>query len=229
MTTRNYRLARGAEIPEDKIAALAYEKWVERGCEHGQDLRDWLDAETELHELSVLAGFVHPEIQLEASRKGAYFGRGREATGLAGLTTFEPGAEGFDVMTMSRFGTVFDAQQREVAILNLEEGVFTFTPVDNSQNRWKSVIESIRVLLSEGAAEIGADGEVRIVVAAEKQPQRIPLSSRIQSLSREQLHLVYDPQGLREVRLAELELQLHRSESSRPLKDVLEDLDFQGE
>ena len=34
--------------PEDRrerIAAKAYDLWEERGCRHGHDLEDWLDAE----------------------------------------------------------------------------------------------------------------------------------------------------------------------------------------
>jgi hypothetical protein len=30
------------------IARLAYEKWQQRGCPPGDDLRDWLDAEREI-------------------------------------------------------------------------------------------------------------------------------------------------------------------------------------
>jgi len=43
--------------PEDRrerIAAKAYDLWEERGCRHGHDLEDWLDAEAvvrkEIHE-----------------------------------------------------------------------------------------------------------------------------------------------------------------------------------
>ncbi len=35
-------------VPQDKIAKRAYEKWQKRGCHHGGDLRDWLEAEAEL-------------------------------------------------------------------------------------------------------------------------------------------------------------------------------------
>lgn len=45
------------ELPDgmrDRIAAKAYELWLERGCREGRDLEDWLDAETivmeEIHE-----------------------------------------------------------------------------------------------------------------------------------------------------------------------------------
>lgn len=34
--------------PADKVAALAYQKWVKKGCKHGQDKQDWLEAEAEL-------------------------------------------------------------------------------------------------------------------------------------------------------------------------------------
>jgi len=33
---------------QEKIARLAYDKWCERGCPHGSDMQDWLDAEKEL-------------------------------------------------------------------------------------------------------------------------------------------------------------------------------------
>jgi hypothetical protein len=36
------------KVPHDKIAARAYEKWCKRGCPHGSDMRDWLEAEAEL-------------------------------------------------------------------------------------------------------------------------------------------------------------------------------------
>ena len=35
-------------IPVEKIAQRAYEKWVSRGCTHGNDKQDWHDAELEL-------------------------------------------------------------------------------------------------------------------------------------------------------------------------------------
>ena len=34
--------------PPDKVAARAFEKWVKKGCKHGQDQQDWLEAEAEL-------------------------------------------------------------------------------------------------------------------------------------------------------------------------------------
>jgi hypothetical protein len=35
-------------VPQEKIAQRAYEKWLKRGCTHGNDRQDWLDAEAEL-------------------------------------------------------------------------------------------------------------------------------------------------------------------------------------
>jgi len=34
--------------PPDKVAARAYQKWVQKGCRHGQDQQDWLEAEAEI-------------------------------------------------------------------------------------------------------------------------------------------------------------------------------------
>jgi hypothetical protein len=36
------------KITHDRIAMRAYEKWMQRGCPHGTDQQDWLDAEAEL-------------------------------------------------------------------------------------------------------------------------------------------------------------------------------------
>jgi hypothetical protein len=36
------------QIPRDKIAMRAYEKWCQRGCRHGDDQQDWFEAEREL-------------------------------------------------------------------------------------------------------------------------------------------------------------------------------------
>ncbi len=35
-------------VPCEKIAQRAYEKWVSRGCTHGNDMQDWHEAELEL-------------------------------------------------------------------------------------------------------------------------------------------------------------------------------------
>ena len=36
------------QVPREKIAMRAYEKWVKRGKPNGTDLQDWVEAETEL-------------------------------------------------------------------------------------------------------------------------------------------------------------------------------------
>lgn len=36
------------QIPHEKIAMRAYEKWVKRGRPQGTDVQDWIEAETEL-------------------------------------------------------------------------------------------------------------------------------------------------------------------------------------
>ena len=36
------------DIPTEKIAMRAYEKWCARGCDHGGDQHDWYEAEQEL-------------------------------------------------------------------------------------------------------------------------------------------------------------------------------------
>ena len=33
---------------QEKIAMRAYQKWLKRGCQHGNDQKDWLDAEAEV-------------------------------------------------------------------------------------------------------------------------------------------------------------------------------------
>jgi hypothetical protein len=37
-----------AKIPHEKIAMRAYDKWCKRGCPHGSDQQDWMEAEAEL-------------------------------------------------------------------------------------------------------------------------------------------------------------------------------------
>lgn len=39
---------------EIEIQQRAYELFLERGCEHGRDVEDWLEAEKELNELAEL-------------------------------------------------------------------------------------------------------------------------------------------------------------------------------
>jgi hypothetical protein len=36
------------KLPHDKVAQRAYEKWCKRGCSHGHDRQDWLEAEAEI-------------------------------------------------------------------------------------------------------------------------------------------------------------------------------------
>jgi hypothetical protein len=36
------------QVPREKIAQRAYEKWCKRGCSHGCDYQDWVEAENEL-------------------------------------------------------------------------------------------------------------------------------------------------------------------------------------
>ena len=36
------------QIPHDRIAKRAYEKWMKRGCPQGTDFQDWVEAEAEL-------------------------------------------------------------------------------------------------------------------------------------------------------------------------------------
>jgi hypothetical protein len=35
-------------VPADKVAARAYQKWLQGGCKHGNDQKDWLEAEAEI-------------------------------------------------------------------------------------------------------------------------------------------------------------------------------------
>jgi hypothetical protein len=37
-----------AAVSHEKIAQRAYERWMKRGCPHGSDLVDWVEAEKEL-------------------------------------------------------------------------------------------------------------------------------------------------------------------------------------
>ena len=36
------------QVPQEKIAKRAYEKWMKRGCKHGCHLQDWTEAEAEI-------------------------------------------------------------------------------------------------------------------------------------------------------------------------------------
>jgi hypothetical protein len=37
-----------SSVPPDKIAMLAYQKWLKAGCKHGCDQQHWYEAEAEL-------------------------------------------------------------------------------------------------------------------------------------------------------------------------------------
>jgi hypothetical protein len=36
------------QVPHERIAQRAYEKWMKRGCPQGTDVQDWIEAEREL-------------------------------------------------------------------------------------------------------------------------------------------------------------------------------------
>jgi hypothetical protein len=38
----------GSMLPMEKVAARAYQKWMQKGCKHGSDTQDWLEAEAEI-------------------------------------------------------------------------------------------------------------------------------------------------------------------------------------
>lgn len=44
------------EPTQEEIAKLAYQFWIERGCQHGHDLEDWERAERELRARYQAAG-----------------------------------------------------------------------------------------------------------------------------------------------------------------------------
>jgi hypothetical protein len=37
-----------SSVPLEKVAARAYQKWMQKGCKHGHDRQDWLEAEAEI-------------------------------------------------------------------------------------------------------------------------------------------------------------------------------------
>jgi hypothetical protein len=47
-TTTTKQTTPPVAVPPDKIAKRAFEKWIKRGCQHGNDQRDWFEAEAEL-------------------------------------------------------------------------------------------------------------------------------------------------------------------------------------
>ncbi len=48
MIDDNAESGRKPEIPHREIALRAYQIWTERGCTHGFDSQDWLQAEQDL-------------------------------------------------------------------------------------------------------------------------------------------------------------------------------------
>jgi hypothetical protein len=42
------QMQQGQQIPHEKIAMRAYEKWCRRGRTHGNHQQDWIEAEQEL-------------------------------------------------------------------------------------------------------------------------------------------------------------------------------------
>ena len=48
------------KVPHEKIALRAYEKWVKKGCRHGSDVQDWVEAESELKAEMVRASMTAP-------------------------------------------------------------------------------------------------------------------------------------------------------------------------
>lgn len=37
-----------SSVPTDKVAMLAYQKWIKAGCKHGCDKQHWFEAEAEI-------------------------------------------------------------------------------------------------------------------------------------------------------------------------------------
>jgi hypothetical protein len=47
-TTQQQQQGTKSNVPQDKIAMRAYEKWCQRGRPQGTHVQDWLEAEREL-------------------------------------------------------------------------------------------------------------------------------------------------------------------------------------
>ncbi len=47
-TTAPHATAMQGSLPMEKIAMLAYQKWVKGGCKHGCDKQHWFEAEAEV-------------------------------------------------------------------------------------------------------------------------------------------------------------------------------------
>jgi hypothetical protein len=48
------------KVPHEKIAMRAYEKWLKRGGQHGNDVKDWEEAERELRAEMAKSGTYAP-------------------------------------------------------------------------------------------------------------------------------------------------------------------------
>ena len=48
------------KVPHDKVAQRAYEKWCKRGCQHGSDRQDWMEAEAEVRAEMSRQGSTQP-------------------------------------------------------------------------------------------------------------------------------------------------------------------------
>lgn len=51
----NARLNRAAQVKDSDVARRAYDLYLGRGCAHGHDVEDWLQAERELEARSIVA------------------------------------------------------------------------------------------------------------------------------------------------------------------------------
>jgi Protein of unknown function (DUF2934) len=51
VTERTPSAPSGTAVTHDAIARLAFQKWQKRGCQPGEDQRDWFEAERELKAL----------------------------------------------------------------------------------------------------------------------------------------------------------------------------------
>ena len=47
-TAPKTKAAMKKELTKEQIETAAYYKWLERGCPHGDAMKDWLDAEKKL-------------------------------------------------------------------------------------------------------------------------------------------------------------------------------------
>ena len=56
-------------IPHEKVAMRAYQKWVQRGCTHGHDMQDWVEAEKELRSEMGSPGMAPPRTPSTPGRR----------------------------------------------------------------------------------------------------------------------------------------------------------------